>query len=223
MNVILLQTHLLLHEIDLLLKEFPQYLFLSLSEVSYKNLTPDHWENIEVIFGSRLSEEELKKAQRLHWIHCPTTHLNRLCLQELEKRTKILVSNTQEENSLQIGEFVMSSVLAFAKNLFAWSEAQKNPSHVWDSKWRESMLSLPGKIFVQIGLSRPGIEIARHASHFGMKVWGVEEKGDFTLTAKKTSVMNLCQKFCLKQIFYASIVQKIKNPLNNGKATISIK
>ena len=192
MNVILLQTLLLPHEIDLLLMEFPQFLFLSLTEVSYKNLTPEHWGTIEVIFGPRLTEDELKKARQLHWIHCPTASLNRLCLQEIEKRDQIMISNTLEENSVQTGEFAMGCVLALAKNLFVWKEAQKSPSHVWGSKWRDSMLSLPNKIFLQIGLSRPGIEIARQAGHFGMKVWGVEEKASF-------------HPFCRKNFSYESL------------------
>ncbi len=179
MNVILLQTALLPHEMDLLLKEFPQYLFLSLSEAFYKNLNEEYWKHIEVIFGSRLTEEELSKARQLQWIHCPTSNMSRLCLKEIENKKSLIVSNTLEENIPQMGEFVMGAILAFAKNLFEWKEMQHFPSQLWDCKWRDSMTSLQNKIFLQIGLSRPGIEIARHARHFNMNIWGMDEKPSF--------------------------------------------
>jgi phosphoglycerate dehydrogenase-like enzyme len=179
MNVILLQITLLPHELDLLLKEFPQYLIYSLSEASYKNLTPAYWENIEILFGSRLTQEDLHKAKQLHWIHCPTSNLSRLCLDEIEKTPNLWVSTTLEENIPQIAEFVMAGALAFSKNLFAWKEMQAAPSHLWDSKWRNSMGTLQGKVFLQIGLTRPGLEIARQARQFNMRVLGIEEKPSF--------------------------------------------
>ena len=72
MNIILLQSQLLLHEIDLLLKEFPQFLFLSLSEAAYRNLGPEHWARLEILYGARLTKEELAKAHQLRWIQCPS-------------------------------------------------------------------------------------------------------------------------------------------------------
>jgi phosphoglycerate dehydrogenase-like enzyme len=179
MNVILLQITLLAHEVDLLLKEFPQYLIFSLSEASYKNLTPQYWENIEILFGSRLTSEELSKAQQLHWIHCPSANLSRLCLEDIQKKRHLLVSTTLEENIPQIGEFVMGAMLAFSKNLFAWKDMQATPSLLWDSKWRHSMNTLQDKVFLQIGVTRPSQEIARHARHFNMRVVGIESKPSF--------------------------------------------
>lgn len=179
MNVILLQITLLPHELDLLLKEFPQYLIFSLSEASYKNLTPPYWENIEILFGSRLTQEDLSKAQQLHWIHCPSANLSRLCLEDIQKKRHLLISTTLEENIPQIGEFVMGAVLAFSKNLFGWKELQATPSQLWDSKWRQSMDTLQNKIWLQIGVTRPSQEIARQARHFNMRVFGIESKPSF--------------------------------------------
>lgn len=179
MNIILLQTQLALAEIDLLLKEFPQFLFLSLSEASYKNLTPVHWGRLEVLFGSRLTREELALAHQLRWIHAPTAHLNRLCMDEIEEQGNILVTNTIDENVTQTGEFVIGSVLAFAKNLLAWSELDKTPAYVWDSKKRDTMWTLPGKTFLQIGLGKVGTEIARRARGENMRVWGVQHHRSF--------------------------------------------
>lgn len=174
MNIILLQGQLSLQEIDLLLKEFPQYLFLSLSEAAYKNLSADHWSRLEVLYGFRLTKEELELATQLRWIHCPGPYVNRLCMEEIEKQGTLLVTNTIDENITQIGEFVIGGVLALGKNLFLWKEANQFPSLVWDSKWRDSMWTFKNKNFLQIGLGKVGTEIVRRAKQFEMQVWGTD-------------------------------------------------
>lgn len=179
MNIILLQGQLTLQEIDQLLKEFPQFLFLSLSEASYKNLSPEHWSRLEVLYGFRLAKEELAMADQLRWIHCPGPYLNRLCVDEIEKQGNILITNTVDENIPQIGEYAMSIVLAFAKNLFAWKQVNQFPALVWDSKWRDTMWTLKNKILLQIGLGKEGAEIARRAQQMEMKVWGMHENRSF--------------------------------------------
>lgn len=186
MNIILLQGQLTLQEIDLLLKEFPQYLFLSLSEAAYKNMSPEHWARLEVLYGSRLSKEELAMAHQLRWIHCPIPHLNRICMEEIERQGNILVTNTTDENITQIGEFVMAGILAFAKNLFAWKDIGRFPNLVWDSKWRDSMWTLQNKVLLQIGLGRAGTEIAKRAREMEMQVWGMQEQKCFHRYSHKT-------------------------------------
>jgi|694.fasta_scaffold24933_2 D-2-hydroxyacid dehydrogenase (NADP+) len=179
MNIILLQSQLTMQEMNQLLKEFPQYLFLSLSEAAYKNLSTEQWSHIEIIYGSRFTEEELARADQLHWIHCPGPYLNRLCMDKIEKQGNILVSNTIDENISQMGEFALSGILAFAKNLFAWKEVGKFPALVWDSKWRDSMWTLNRKTLLQIGLGKVGTEITKRAREMGMKVWGMQQNRSF--------------------------------------------
>lgn len=186
MNIVLLQARLNLEEIDLLLKEFPQYLFLSLSEASYKNLSPEHWSRVEIVYGNKLNPEDLEKAHQLRWIHSPQTLLNRISIEDIEKRGNILITNTVDENTFQIGEFVIGGILTFAKNLFRWKEAGEFPGLVWDSKWRDSMWTLKNRLHLQIGLSRIGTEITRRARQFDMRVWGIQETRSFHPHCQKT-------------------------------------
>lgn len=179
MNIILLQARLTLQEVDLLLKEFPQYLFLSLSEVSYKTMAQEYWNRVEVIYGGRLTAKELETAHQLRWIHSPTPHLTRLCLEDIEKQGNILLTNTLDENVYQVGEYVMAGVLAFGKNLIKFSEANKFPALLWNSKWRESMWTLKNRTFLQIGLGIVGTEICRRAKLMDMKVWGIQPRRSF--------------------------------------------
>lgn len=193
MNIILLQSQLLLQEIDLLLKEFPQYLFLSLSEAAYRNLSAEHWARLEILYGARLTKEELAKAHQLRWIQCPTPHLSRLCMEEIEKQGNILVTNTTEENISQIGEYVMGAILAFAKNLYEWRDLYRSPAQVWNSKWRDSMMTLQNKVLLQVGLNRIGSEVARRAWQMNMQVWGMQEHRSFHPHCHKTFMLKEVQ------------------------------
>jgi len=179
MNIILLQAKLKLEEIDLLLKEFPQYLFLSLTEEACRNLNPDHWERVEVFYGSKLNKEELSRAPKLRWIHLPNDDSNQICMEAVEKQGNLLVSITESKKSEQVGEFVMGGILAFAKQLFQWKEAVTFPGLIWDSKWRNNMWTLEGKVLLQIGLDSTGSEIAKRAKRSGMKVYGIQKKHSF--------------------------------------------
>lgn len=179
MNIILLQSHLSLQEVELLLKEFPQFLFLSLTETTYKNLSPAHWARLEILYGARLTEEELRLAPQLRWIHSPVPLLNRLCMDDIEERGNVLVTNTIDENITQVGEFVIGAVLSRAKNLYLWNELKEHPYQVWNSKGRDTLWTLSNKTFIQIGLGKVGTEITRRAREMGMKVVGVENERSF--------------------------------------------
>lgn len=179
MNIVLLQTQLSLQDIEQLLQEFPHYLFLSFTEATYKNLSQDNWSQVEIIYGTRLAPEELAKAHQLHWVHCPDKDINRLCMNEIKERGNIIVTSVREENLRQIGEFVFTCTLAFSKNLFHFYDINHTPAHVWDSKWRDSMLTLYDKHFLQIGLGKPATEITRVAQQFGMRVWGMDSVRSF--------------------------------------------
>lgn len=186
MNVILLQSALFSQEVSLLIQEFPQYLFLSLSEASYKNLSGDYWDRLEILYGSRLTSEELVKAHHLRWIHSPISSLSRFCLEEIEKQGNVLVTQTIEDNFLQVGEFVMGVILAFAKNLFQWKDLTEAPGQIWDSKHRDTLWSLKNKVILQVGLNAAGSEIAKKAKQHQMRVWGMDEKRSFHPHCDKT-------------------------------------
>lgn len=172
MNIVLLQSPFPLSDTELLIKEFPQYIFLPVSPTSYNNLSDEHWGRIEVFFGNHISDDDCKKAHQLRWIHSPSPHLNRLKIAPLIDGGSLLVSATPEENTKQIGEFVLAAILAFAKNLFHWQNGQLSPLLVWDSKWRETMWSLRGRTLLQIGLDERGSEIARKCQEMDMRVIG---------------------------------------------------
>ncbi|MFN4173823.1 MAG: NAD(P)-dependent oxidoreductase [Parachlamydiaceae bacterium] len=173
MNIALLRLKLELTEINQLAREFPEYLFLSNPESSLKEISLENWSKVEILFGSKLSSEELEAADQLSWIHAPSPSLQRLPVSAIQKRGNILISNTREENSLQIAEYVMAIALSYTKELYNWKEACRFPALLMDAKWRGTMGSLKSKTFLQIGMNAVGVEIARHARFYQMEVIGV--------------------------------------------------
>lgn len=179
MNIALLRVPLTLAEINHLIKEFPQYLFLSYPEKGSKEISPEIWSKVEILFGNRLTSEELAWAQALKWIHTPSSQFHRLSLSEIEQKGNILVTCTREEHRLQVSEFIMGAILAFAKNFFHWKELNQSPNLLWDAKWRQNMWSLPGRVLVQIGMDKTGAEIAKKAAESGMKVYSIDKERTF--------------------------------------------
>jgi phosphoglycerate dehydrogenase-like enzyme len=174
MNIVLLQVKLSKKEIQLLFNEFPNFLYLSTKELPLQQ-----WPNVEIIFGDRLTAEELNLCPQLRWIHSPNPHLKRICTKEIVEKGTVLITTTKEENLHQIGEYVMGGILAFAKNLFHWQKADQDPRFIWDSKWRDSMWTLQNKQLLQVGLGPAGTEIARQARHFGLKITGADQRRSF--------------------------------------------
>src|ERR1700733_14598756 len=120
MQIVLLQAKLSEEGIRKLLDEFPQYLFLAPTETSYKSLGKEDWSRVEVLYGNRLTPEELQKAPQLRWIHSPSPNISPLCLSDIERQGNIILTVAKEENVIQIGEYVLGGILAFAKHLFQW-------------------------------------------------------------------------------------------------------
>lgn len=186
MNIVLLQSRITVEEIDLLFREFPQYLFLGMNDFSYKNLGPDQWARVEIIFGNHLSPQELEQAPELRWIHSPNPNLRMLCLTEIDRRGNVIVTDTSEENTRQIAEFAIAAILCFAKNMFHWREANEFPALLWDSKWRDTLWTLKNKVLIQVGMSSPGLEVAKEAKELGMRVWGVDQTETFHANCQKS-------------------------------------
>lgn len=179
MQIVLIQSPLPDDEVQRLIQEFPQYLFIASDEKQYHLLDDTLWEQVEILYGTKLSAQDLARAPRLRWIHAVRPNLSAFCLDEIEKRGNIIITRAKEENVSQIGEYVMGVILAFAKMLFDWYSIQKSPSSMWDHKLREMLWTLKGRLFLQIGLDAVGGEIASQAKHFGMTVWGVDFKRSF--------------------------------------------
>lgn len=190
MNIIFLRSHLPKEEIHLLREEFPQYEFFTQKDLDISPLSllkTKYWDYIEILYDDKLSPQELAKAHQLRWLHTPSSRLDQVCLSEILARKNILISKTPEPNVTQISEFVMSGILAFAKQLFHWhqrtSTSNKNNISLPDKKdpWL-----IENRLLLQIGLGTVGSGVAKKAYRASLKVWGVSQPRSFHPYCHKT-------------------------------------
>ncbi len=180
MNIILIQEKLKQKEIKGLKEEFPQYEIFFVDGVGDQPIfDKKDWKRVEILFGNKFPVQELQQTGQLRWIHSPTPYLHEICQEELREQGTILLSNTRGFHVQQISEFVLGSVLSFAKELFNWQDLQKNPDQLWNSDKKEQIWTLTNKIFALVGLGKIGTEIALHMQGLGLKIIGINRKVSF--------------------------------------------
>ena len=186
MSKVILQHPLTVEQIDLLLREFPQYTFFSISYEERHTLPAQDWGQTEVFFGNHLSAQMLQQASQLRWIHLPTDDTNHLCMPEIYRKGNVLVSETVPPHSNEVARFVIAAVMAFGKQLFKWKEVSNHPGLLWESKWRETMWDFSDTVLLQIGLNHVGMAITQQAQQLGLRTWGVQERRSFQPHCSKT-------------------------------------
>lgn len=175
MSTAIIQSPLNDSEILQLKKEFPTLKIVILPRTSNEITDPLIWKTAEILFSSKLSKETLLLAKELRWIHTDGSSLSRLCLKEIKQEGNILITNTTNNNASQTAEFVFSAVLAYAKNLFHYKEADHFPALLADCKWRQDMWTLKNKTFLQVGMGATGSLIAKRAKSLEMKVYTLDD------------------------------------------------
>lgn len=179
MPSIYVQEPLKPQEIQELQQEFPHYQLLASCD------TDESWSEIEILYGKFLTEENLARAPRLRWIHCPTRDTEGLDLKAIQSKESILITLSQGKDNLQIAELVMGAILAFGKHLFQW--AQNPPfDDLQSTSLKETMWTLQNRILLQVGLGEVGSEIVRVGQNLGMKTWGVQQTRTFHPYCDKT-------------------------------------
>lgn len=178
MPSIFFQEALPFDELAALSQEFPHY------DIMTECVGPEAWSVIEVLYGSRLDEQQLAAAVRLRWIHSPTADTDALCMAEIQKRG-ILVTLSKGQNVPQMAEFVIGGVLSFAKQFFHWPQVSRKPAEFWDWPLKETVWSMQKRILLQVGLGEVGSAVVKMATALGMKTWGVRRQPSFHPDCKK--------------------------------------
>ncbi|MCC5832721.1 MAG: hypothetical protein JJU12_06740 [Chlamydiales bacterium] len=180
MPSIFFQETLPFDELASISQEFPHY------DIVTECSNASAWSEIEVLYGSRIDEEELGWATRLRWIHSPTADTDALCMPEIQKKGDILITLSKGQNVPQMAEFVIGGVLAFAKQFFHWPAASHDPSEFWQWPLKETVWTIQKKTLLQVGLGEVGSAVVKMANSLGMKTWGVRRQRSFHPDCKKT-------------------------------------
>jgi len=125
-------------------------------------------EETDILLTIRISDDLLKKASKLKWVHALTTGVDYLMnLPSLRK--EIILTSTRGIHGPQVSEMAFLLMLALNRN---FPEVVRNQDKGEWSRW-------PGKLLWKkkvgiLGVGVIGEEIARKCKAFGMEVFGID-------------------------------------------------
>jgi D-2-hydroxyacid dehydrogenase (NADP+) len=125
-------------------------------------------EQTDILMTIRISDDLIKKASKLKWIHAITTGVDYLVnLPSLRK--EVILTSTRGIHGPQVSEMAFLLMLALNRN---FPEVVRNQDKsVWE-RWQGKLL-WKKKVGI-LGVGVIGEEIARKAKAFGMEVFGID-------------------------------------------------
>jgi len=125
-------------------------------------------EQADILMTIRISDDLIKKALKLKWIHAITTGVDYIVnLPSLRK--EVILTSTRGIHGPQVSEMAFLLMLALNRN---FPEVVRNQDKgVWE-RWQGKLLWRK-KIGI-LGVGVIGEEIARKAKAFGMEVFGID-------------------------------------------------
>ena len=152
-----------------LMSEFTDLEFVFVDDVNDHRILED----ADVLMGYP-NRESFLSAKKLRWLHCPGTGIDKLMeIPELVD-SDVVVTNARGPHADPIAAHGMAMVLTFSHHLRNLWDDQKEKK--WDLKsYDNRMISLQGDVMGIFGLGDIGSAIAKRATAFGMKVYGVDK------------------------------------------------
>ncbi len=161
--------------VDALRSRFPDVDFIHATSADDALAAIGH---ADVAFAHYLTPEMVDAAPRLQWVQASTAGVSgSLPLDRLAARD-IRVTNVRGLHGAAIAEQTMAGLLALGRRLPEAFEAQR------EHRWIQNELAvnyptlLSGKSMTILGLGAIGLEIARRAHAFGIRVTGVRRRVD---------------------------------------------
>src|SRR5262249_4916574 len=142
------------------------------------DVLPPELPDTDIFIGYSLRADQLTAAKKLKWIHSTAAGVAQLTYPEL-RDSGILVTNPRGIFSKPMAEQTVGMMLALARNFPDSTRYQDKcvwgQSQIWDKP--EQLTELNGKTLLIVGYGSIGIELAKRAKAFEMRVIGVTRTG----------------------------------------------
>ena len=154
-----------------LIQEFPELDFVfAASEEDQASEIKD----ADVFMGSP-SRSVFLASDRLRWLHCPGTGIDKLTSIPEIVNSDVVLTNARGPHAAPMADHVMSMCLAFAHRTNEMMADQR--AHVWDTrKYDRSFIEMEGSTMGIVALGDIGSAVARRAAGFGMRVYAVDKR-----------------------------------------------
>ena len=137
-------------------------------------------EDADAYFGFGLNPEMIGRASKLRWIQLSSVGVESVLCPEL-LNSDIVLTNMRGATAINISEHVMSLILAFTRTLHTSMRNQSNK--FWEDFRNLPVLEISGETLGIIGLGSIGLQLAKRAHAFDMRILAVDptqtEKPDY--------------------------------------------
>ncbi len=156
---------------DELIREFPDVEFVfAISEREQAREIKD-----ADIFMGMPTREVFLAADRLRWLHCPGTGIDKLSAIPEIAASDVVLTNARGPHAAPMADHVMSMCLAFAHRSNEMMADQR--ARHWDTrKYDRTIVEMEGSTMGILALGDIGSAVARRAAGFGMMVYAVDKR-----------------------------------------------
>src|SRR3989475_6934602 len=127
----------------------------------------------DIFVGYSLRAEQLKRANKLKWIHSTAAGVAQLMYPQL-RDSGIIVTNPSGIFSVPMAEHTLGLLLALARNfpdsVRGQDRSRWSQQEIWDKP--QHLTELNGKILLIVGYGSIGREVAKRANTVYMRMWG---------------------------------------------------
>jgi phosphoglycerate dehydrogenase-like enzyme len=154
-------------------QEFPQVNVVHLPD--YKRVDAEIVD-AEIAITWSVRPEQIKSANKLHWIHSPAAAVHQLICPELVN-SDIILTNAREVHGPVVAEHVIALIFALAKKIPDAVRLQEKREWGQQRMWDElpRVREVAGATVGLIGLGSIGRAVAKSAKALGMRVIAVRE------------------------------------------------
>jgi phosphoglycerate dehydrogenase-like enzyme len=132
----------------------------------------------DVCFTPFLTPEMVNAAPRLRWVHSSAAAVEGLLPLSALAARNIAITNSRGVQAVPMAEHVMGGLLVLARKYDRTLAAQREHRWIQNELSRDWPWMLHGRTMTIVGLGTIGLEIARRAHAFGMRVTGVRRRTD---------------------------------------------
>ena len=127
------------------------------------------------VFCGDPSREVFLAAQKLQWIQCPGTGVDKIVSIPEIRDSDVILTNARGPHANPMADHAFGMILTFAHCLREQWEDQK--AHHWDTaKYDERVLEISGSTLGILALGGIGMAVARRGHGFGMEVYAVDSQ-----------------------------------------------
>jgi D-2-hydroxyacid dehydrogenase (NADP+) len=155
---------------------------------------PAELPDTDIFVGFNLTPDQLAAAHKLKWIHVTSAGVAQLMRPDVQA-TGVTITNARGIHAIPMAEHTLGVMLALARKFQDTVHYQDAIEWAQEAIWQSRPSELFGATLLIVGFGAIGIEIARRARAFGMRVEGVTRsgRGDTTLAEKIYPASQLMQ------------------------------